>query len=99
LSNSKKDEAWERRNQIESLHASTPGGHDMHRLTAALGSIRDRESVLRIATSVLESPPVEKDGVYQVGNVEIRFDASANLSGLATTDGGVVIASVSADTD
>jgi hypothetical protein len=99
ISDWNKDQAWERRKQIEQLHAKTPGGRDLSRLRSALGPIRDKDSVLRIASLVLKSAPVEKDGVFRVGNIEITFDAESNLSSLSTSEGGIVIASDSAGDD
>jgi len=105
VSNWNKDQAWERRKQIEALHAKTPGGRDLSRLSDALrlrdavGPIQDKDAVLRIASLVLKSSPVEEDGVFRVGNIEITFDAESNLSSLSTSEGGVVIASDSAVKD
>lgn len=105
MGNWNKDQAWERRKQLEALVTETPGGRELRRLRDALrlekpeGSIRDKDSVLRIASLVLESSPFEEDGAFRVGNIEITFDAESNLSSLSTSDGGIVIASESAGND
>jgi len=105
VGNWNKNQAWERRKQLEALVGETPGGRDLGRLSDALrldnpaGPIRDKDSVLRIASVVLESLPVEVDGVFRVGIIEITFDDDSNLSSLSMSEGGVRIAGDSTGTE
>ena len=84
MSNSDQDEKWALRNRIEEMHAATPGGAALNRLRHALGLVRDKNSVLQIASEVLNSPPVEDGNVFRFGKIELTFDDDSNLSSLST---------------
>jgi hypothetical protein len=90
MSQSEQQKQHELRKRIEELHEQSPAGHDLKELRAALGQIRDRESVMRIATEVLGDARVEEDGVVRVGDVRLAFDSNDRLSSLSTA-GDVVI--------
>ena len=90
MSLSEQQKQHELRKRIEELHEQTPAGRDLKKLREALGQVRDKESVMRIATEVLGRAQVEKDGVIRVGDVRLGFDSNDRLSGLSTA-GDVVI--------
>ncbi len=90
MSESKQQKQRELRKRIEELHAQTPAGDNLNRLKAALGQVRDRESVMRIAAEVLGVSRIEEDGVVRVGDVRLTFDGDDRLSSLSTA-GSVVI--------
>jgi hypothetical protein len=74
----------ERRKWIEALHASTPAGRDSARLRAAIGDIRAKPEILRIAKEVLKSDPVERDGSIVIGRIELIFGQDDQLSSIGT---------------
>jgi hypothetical protein len=78
------------RKWIEELHAQSTAGKNLNDLQAALGRVRDKKSVLRIAAKVIGGAVTEVDGVIEIGGVRLTFDSSEELSGLSTT-GDVVI--------
>ena len=80
----------EQREWIEELHSQTPGGRNLNDVLAALGEVRDKESVLRIAAKVLGDTVTEVDGVNEIGGVRLIFDSNDELSSLSTV-GDVLI--------
>jgi len=90
MSESKQQKQRELRKWIEELVAQTPAGSNLNKLTAALGQVQDRESVMQIAAEVLGSALIEEDGVIRVADVRLTFDSNDRLSSLSTA-GNVVI--------
>lgn len=90
MSNPKQQEQRELRKWIEELHSQTPAGRNLSDLQAALGDVRDKKSVLRIAGKVIGHAVIEVDGVIEIGGVRLIFDSNDELSGLSTA-GDIVI--------
>ncbi len=83
----------QRRRAIEALHAQSPIGQEFEKLRAALGNVLDKDSVIRIASDVLRSSPVDTDGKVRIGKFDFGFDANDNLESLSNWTGGLVIKS------
>ena len=92
MSKPKQQEQRELREWIEKLHAQTPAGRNLRDLQAALGEVRDKKSVLRIAAKAIGDAATEIDGVIEICGVRLHFDSNDELSGLSTA-GDVVIGS------
>lgn len=83
--------AEQQRKAIEALHAQTPIGQECESLKAALGNIRDKETVVRSASRILGCGPQAVDGKVRIGNFEFEFDADEDLTSLSNWTGGIVI--------
>ena len=87
----------QRRRVVEELHAQTQIGQELEGVRAALGKIRDKGSVIRIASRVLGGGPQHIDGGVRIGNFEFGFDADGNLTSLSNWTGGIVIQTAMTD--
>ena len=92
MSKPKQQKQRELRDWIEKRRAQTSAGRNLRDLQAALGEVRDKKSVLRIAAKVIGDVATEVDGVIEIGGVRLVFDSNEELSGLSTA-GDVVIGS------
>jgi hypothetical protein len=93
MSKPKQHEQRELRKWIEELHGQTAAGRNLNDLLAALGEVRDKKSVLRIAAKVIGDAVIEVDGVVEIGGIRLDFDSNDELSGFST-GGDVVIGEI-----
>ena len=79
----------ERREWIEALHEEAHGKSHLSEQSQAIGNALggryDKESVLKVVAEVLGVEPVEKDGVYRVGDWALRFDEDNNLKDMSAS--------------
>ena len=90
----------ERREWIEARHEEIHGkSHFWEQARAiedALGGRYDKSLVLKVMAEVLGVEPVEKDGVYLVGDWEVSFDKDNILNDMSASSGssGIIQADV-----
>ncbi len=81
----------ERREWVEALHEKAHGKNHLSEqsqaIANALGGRYDKDSVLKVMAEVLGVEPVEKDGVYWVGDWELSFDKDNNLKNMSASSG------------
>ncbi len=86
------EEQRELRERIEALHEKTHGksplSEQSQAIHKALGGRNDKDTVLQVMAEVLGIEPVEKDGVYWIGNWEVSFDRDNILRDMSGSFGG-----------
>jgi hypothetical protein len=93
MSKPKPHEQRELRKSIEEPQGQTAAGRNLNDLLAALGEVRDKKSVLRIAAKFIGDAVIEVDGVVEIGGIRLDFDSNDELSGFST-GGDVVIGEI-----
>ena len=95
----------ERREWIEALHEKAHGkshlSEQAQAIHNALGGRSDKDSVSKVMAEVLGVEPVEKDGVYRVGDWEVSFDKDNDLQIMSASSGvpGMIQADVGTSRD
>lgn len=94
-----------RREWVEALYEKAHGqshlSEQSQAIQNALGGRCDKDSVLKIMAEILGVEPMEKDGVYWVGDWEVSFDKDNNLRIMSASSGvsGIIQADVKIASD